>query len=136
MQARGKIKPFAAWILILILTVSLMPVSAMGEAIEEPDEGIRIEVIPDETAEAVTEEITESSIPDETDTVHETDTNAENSIENEAESPSAEEPKDSAVTPEESMPDTPEEDLPGTENEPVIPSIRMGNNPMNQQNSP
>ena len=124
MQARGKIKPFAAWILILILTVSLMPVSAMGEAIEEPDEGIRIEVIPDETAEAVTEEITESSIPDETDTVHETDTNAGNSIESEAESPSAEEPKDSAVTPEESMPDTgflddeaSDEDLSGTENE-------------------
>ena len=61
MQARGKIKPFAAWILILILTVSLMPVSAMGEAIEEPDEGIRIEVIQDEAAESVTEEITESS---------------------------------------------------------------------------
>ena len=124
MQARGKIKPFAAWILILILTVSLMPVSAMGEAIEEPDEGIRIEVIPDEAAESVTEEITESSIPDETDTAHETDTNAGNSIESEAESPSAEEPKDSAVRPEESMPDTgflddeaPDEDLSGTENE-------------------
>ena len=131
MQARGKIKPFAAWILILILTVSLMPVRAMGEAIEEPDEGIRIEVIPDETAEAVTEEITESSIPDETDTVHETDTNAENSIESEAESPSAEEPKDSAVTSEESMPDTPEEDLPGTENEPVIQDESQ--EPINQE---
>ena len=131
MQARGKIKPFAAWILILILTVSLMPVSAIGEAIEEPDEGIRIEVIPDETAESVTEEITESSIPGETDTVHETDTDAENSIENEAESPSAEEPKDSAVTPEESMPDTPEEDLPGTENEPVIQDESQ--EPINQE---
>ena len=124
MQARGKIKPFAAWILVLILTVSLMPVSATGEAIEEPDEGIRIEVIPDEAAESATEEITESSISGETDTVHETDTNAGNSIESEAESPSAEEPKDSAVTPEESMPDTgfldneaPDEDLSGTENE-------------------
>ena len=124
MQARGKIKPFAAWILILILTVSLMPVSAIGEAIEEPDEGIRIEVIPDETAESVTEEITESSIPGETDTVHETDTDAENSIENEAESPSAEEPKDSAVTPEESMPDT-------TENEPVIQDESQ--EPINQE---
>ena len=34
MQARGKIKPCAAWILVLILTVSLMPVSAIGEAID------------------------------------------------------------------------------------------------------
>ena len=131
MQARGKIKPFAAWILVLILTVSLMPVSAMGEAIEEPDEGIRIEVIPDEATEAGTEEITESTIPRETDTVHETDTNAGNSIESEAESPSAEEPKDSAVTPEESMPDTPEEDLPGTENEPVI--LDESQEPINQE---
>ena len=131
MQARGKIKPFAAWILVLILTVSLMPVSATGEAIEEPDEGIKIEVIPDETAEAVTEETTESTIPRETDTVHETDTNAGNSIESEAESPSAEEPKDSAVTPEESMPDTPEEDLPGTENEPVI--LDESQEPINQE---
>ena len=40
MQSRGKIKPFAACILVLLIAVSCMPVAAMGEAAGDSEEGI------------------------------------------------------------------------------------------------
>ena len=121
MQSRGKIKPFAAWILVLLIAVSCMSVSAMGEAAGDPEEGILIEVIPDETAETNSEQIGEGTSPGKTDNEIDEPPRADDSIENGEENLSAEDPQDSMPASEETLPDsgfpedeTPEEVFPGS----------------------
>ena len=125
MQSRGKIKPFAAWILVLLIAVSCLPVSAMGEAAGDPEEGIRIEVLPEETAENNNEQTSEGTSPDRTDNEINEPLGADDCIDSGEENLSAKDQQDSIPASEETLPDSgftedeiPEEDLPGSDNEP------------------
>ena len=127
MQSRGKIKPFAACILVLLIAVSCMPVAAMGEAAGDPEEGIRIEVLPEEAAENNSGQTSEGTSPDKTDHEINEPPGADDGIENGEEPLSVEDPQDSVPVSEESIPDsgfpeddTPEEDFPGSDNEPTV----------------
>ena len=106
MQSRGKIKPFAAWILVLLIAVSCMPVAAMGEAAGDPEEGIRIEVLPEEAAENNSDQNSEGTSPDRTDNEINEPPGADDGIESWEENLSAEDSQDSLPASEESLPDS------------------------------
>ena len=128
MQSRCKLKRFIALLLTVLMAFACVPMTAMAEEPEMPDEGVSVEVIPDDsTSEPIEEPVPDipDTQPEEQEPVEDIPLEEDNPPEPapEEETPDEEEPDD--------LPEETQDELPESENpdDPPVPEESQEDEP-------